>query len=95
MTLTKADLIDFLYNQAGLSKKKSTQAVESFLEIIKQTLGNGEDVLISRFGKFSVKEKNQRKGRNPRTGEDLMLPSRRVVRFKCSGLLRDKINGNE
>ncbi len=93
MALTKADLIDSMYNQVGLSKIKSSQLVESILEIIKRTLENGEDVLISGFGKFSVKEKNKRKGRNPQTGEDLMLDSRRVVTFKCSGVLRDKING--
>ncbi len=93
MTLTKEDLIDSIYNQVGLPKKKSLQLVESILEIIKRTLENGEDVLISGFGKFSVKEKNKRKGRNPHIGEDLMLDSRRVVTFKCSGALRDKING--
>jgi integration host factor subunit alpha len=72
---------------------KSTQLVESFLEIIKKSLENGEDILISGFGKFSVKEKNERKGRNPQTGEDLILKSRRVVTFRCSESLRDKING--
>jgi len=69
MILTKEDLIDSIYNQVGLSKNKSTQLVESFLEIIKKSLENGEDILISGFGKFSVKEKNERKGRNPQTGE--------------------------
>ena len=93
MTLTKQDLINSIYNQVGLPKKKSSQLVESILEIIKRTLENGEDVLISGFGKFSVKEKNKRKGRNPQTGEDLMLDSRRVVTFKCPGVFRDKING--
>jgi len=92
MTLTKADLIDSMYNQVGLSKAKSTQVVESFLEIIKETLENGEDVLISGFGKFSVKDKNQRRGRNPQTGENLTLESRRVVTFRCSRRLRDKIS---
>ena len=72
---------------------KSTQLVESFLEIIKKSLENGEDILISGFGKFSVKEKNERKGRNPQTGEDLILKSRRVVTFRCSESLRDTING--
>ena len=72
---------------------KSAQLVESFLEIIKKSLENGEDILISGFGKFSVKEKNERKGRNPQTGEDLILKSRRVVTFRCSESLRDKING--
>ena len=93
MALTRADLIDSIYNQVGLSKNKSVQLIESLLETIKRTLENGEDVLISGFGKFSVKEKNERRGRNPQTGEDLMLDSRRVVTFKCSGNLRDKING--
>ena len=92
MTLTKADLIDSIYNQVGLSKTRSTLVVESLLEIIKNTLENGEDVLISGFGKFCVKEKRERRGRNPHTGEDLMLDERRIVRFKCSGRLRDKIN---
>jgi len=93
MTLTKENLIDSIYNQVGLPKKNSLQLVESILEIIKRTLENREDVLISGFGKFSVKEKNERRGRNPQTGEDLILGERRVVRFRCSGRLRDKING--
>ena len=93
MTLTKQDLIDSIYNQADLPKKESSQLVESILEIIKRTLEGGEDVLISGFGKFCVKDKRKRRGRNPQTGEDLMLGERRVVTFKCSGPLRDKING--
>jgi integration host factor subunit alpha len=93
MTLTKADLIDSTHNQVGLSKTKSAQMVDSLLEIIKKTLESGEDILISGFGKFSVKEKNDRRGRNPHTREDLMLDARRVVTFRCSGVLRDKING--
>jgi integration host factor subunit alpha len=93
MTLAKANLIESIYDQVGLSKTKSTQVIESALEIIKKTLENGEDVLISGFGKFSVKDKRGRRGRNPHTGEDLMLDARRVVTFKCSGVLRDKING--
>jgi len=92
MTLTKADLIDSMYNQVGLSKPKSAEVVDSLLEIIKQTLENGEDILISGFGKFCVKEKRKRRGRNPATEEDLMLDARRVVTFRCSGLLKDKLN---
>ncbi len=65
------------------------------LEIIKRPLDSGEDVLISGFGKFIVKDKSERRGRDPQTGNDLMLGSRRVVIFKCSGVLRDKINGAE
>ena len=66
--------------------------MKTFIEIIKSTLETGEDVLISGFGKFCVREKNERKGRNPATGNDLMLSPRKVVTFKCSGKLRDRIN---
>ena len=93
MTLKKADLIDSTYNQVGLSKPKSAQVVDSLLEIIKKTLENSEDVLVSGFAKFCVKEKGKRRGRNPQTGNDLMLGERRVVLFRCSGRLRDRING--
>jgi len=67
--------------------------VETLLEVAKKTLEEGEDVLISGFGKFCVKEKDARRGRNPQTGDDLTLESRRVVTFKCSRALKDKING--
>jgi len=93
MSLTKAHLADSIHNQLGFPKNQSVQALESILEIIKETLEKGEDVLISGFGKFCVKEKRERRGRNPQIGEDLMLRSRRVVGFKCSGKLRDKMNG--
>ena len=93
MSLTKERIIDTICNSTDLSKMESRQAVESLLEAIKKTLESGEDVLISSFGKFSVKEKNERRGRNPATGNDLTLGARRVVKFKCSGRLRDKING--
>ena len=92
MSITKAHLTDSIHNRLGLPKNQSIQTVESILEIIKRTLENGEDVLITGFGKFFVKEKKKRRGRNPATGEDLMLGSRRVVGFKCSGKLRDKMN---
>ena len=92
MSITKAHLADSIHNQLGLPQNQSIQAVESILEIIKKTLENGEDVLITGFGKFYVKEKRKRRGRNPQTGEDLMLGSRRVVRFKCSGKLRERMN---
>jgi integration host factor subunit alpha len=92
MALTKAQIINTIQNHLGLPRKKSTEIVETLLEIIKTTLADGEDVLISGFGKFCVKEKNERKGRNPATGEDMMLDPRKVVTFKCSGKLREKIN---
>jgi len=92
MSFTKAHLADSIHDQLGLPKNQSVKVLESIIEIIKKTLENGEDVLITGFGKFYVKEKKKRRGRNPATGEDLMLGSRRVVRFKCSGKLRDKMN---
>ena len=95
MTLTKAKLIDSIRKQAGLPKPKSAQVIESFLEIIMRTLENGEDVLISGFGKFCVREKRERGRRNPQTGNDLMLGERRVVTFRCSGRLRDRISGKK
>ena len=92
MTLTKSDIIDSIYNQCGFSRSKSTQLVEATLEIIKSSLESGESILISGFGKFEVKDKHPRNGRNPQTGTDLMLDARRVVTFKCSGVLKDKVN---
>ncbi|MFZ1202662.1 MAG: integration host factor subunit alpha [Desulfobacterales bacterium] len=82
-------------HELGFTKKKSVDTVESLLEIIKTTLERGEDVLISGFGKFCVKEKNKRRGRNPATGSDLILRERKVVTFKCSGKLRNKINRSD
>ena len=93
MTLTKVNLADSIYEQLDSSKTKSAQLVESLLEAIKETLENGEDILISGFGKFCVKEKNERRGRNPATGEDWAIGARRVVTFRCSTVLKDKMNG--
>ena len=95
MTLTKIQIIEAIQNQTGFSKNKSSDILETFLEIIKNTLATEEDVMISGFGKFCVKEKNERKGRNPATGEDLMLAARKVVTFKCSGKLREGINSKK
>jgi integration host factor subunit alpha len=77
----------------ALTKYRSVELVESVLEIIKKSLENGEDVLISGFRKFCVKNKRERKGRNPQTGDDMTLKQRRVVTFRSSGVLRDKVNG--
>ncbi|HHP7234909.1 MAG TPA: integration host factor subunit alpha [Desulfobacterales bacterium] len=92
MTLTKADIIETVYSELDLSKNRSTELVEQLLEIIKHTLASGDDVMISGFGKFQVQNKRQRRGRNPATGESMMLSPRKVVTFKCSRKLRDKIN---
>ena len=93
MTLTKKDIIDSIYDNRGFSKLKSFELTESVLETIKNTLISGEDVLISGFGKFCLKGKNERRGRNPATGNDLILKARRVITFRCSGVLNDKMNG--
>jgi integration host factor subunit alpha len=92
MALTKTDLIQKITSQNGFIKGKSSEIVESLIEIIKSSLESGENILITGFGKFCVKEKKQRIGRNPITGEDMMLRPHRVVRFRCSGKLRNKIN---
>ena len=94
MALTKSEIVTSVH-ELGFTKKKSVEVIESLLEIIKRTLESSEDVLISGFGKFCVKDKAKRRGRNPATGEDLMLRGRRVVTFKCSGKLRQKIDGLE
>ena len=93
MTLTKAHIVETLAEQNGYTKKQSVQMVETLLELIKRSLESGEDVLLSGFGKFCVKKKKQRRGRNPSTGEDMTLEPRKVVTFTCSRKLRDKING--
>ena len=93
MTLTKAMIVDAIHDQLGYPKNKSAEMLEMLLELIKKNLEKGEDVLISGFGKFCVKDKNERRGRNPATGADMVLDQRRVVTFRCSHLLREKING--
>jgi len=93
MTLTKAQIIEEISNKDGFTKKKSIEIVETLLDIIKGTLESGDDVLISGFGKFCVKKKKERRGRNPATGDDMMLSARNVITFKCSSKLRDMING--
>jgi integration host factor subunit alpha len=93
MTLTKAHIVDAIADQIGYPKNHSSEIVETLLEIIKKGLESGDDVLISGFGKFCVKEKAERRGRNPSTGEDMMMKPRKVVVFRWSRRLRDKING--
>jgi integration host factor subunit alpha len=91
MAVTKDDIVARIHED-GFSKKQAVDLVEALIEIMKATLQKEDDILISGFGKFCVKRKNQRRGRNPATGEDLMLRERRVITFKCSGKLRHKIN---
>jgi integration host factor subunit alpha len=93
MTFTKVEITDNINRKTDFRKSDANQAVETILEIIKLALESGESVLITGFGKFCLKEKNERRGRNPVTGKDLTLGARRVVAFKCSSVLRNKING--
>jgi integration host factor subunit alpha len=92
MALTKADIVSQLTNYFGFTKKQASDTTETLLEIIKSTLASGEDVLVSGFGKFCVKQKAERRGRNPATGGDMLLAPRRVVTFRCSVKLRERVN---
>ena len=92
MTLTKALIIESISKQTGFSKNKSAEVIQTIIETIKLSMESGDDVLISGFGKFCVKNKSERRGRNPATGEDMILSPRRVVTFRCSKCLRSKIN---
>ncbi len=94
MTLTKEHLINCLAEENGYSRFQGAELIETLIEIIKSRLSSGEDVLVSGFGKFCVRQKRERRGRNPATGESMVLAPRRVVTFKWSGRLRDKINGS-
>ncbi len=90
--MTKAEIVEQIYEQVGFSKKESAELVEKVFEAIKETLARGEKVKISGFGNFVVREKNERKGRNPQTGEEIRLPARRVLTFKPSLVLKNVLN---
>lgn len=93
MSYTKAQMIASIIAEMGFTKRKSIRVVEAFFETIKHSLESGDDVLISGFGRFCVRRKNERKGRNPATGEAMTLRPRKVVTFHCSRQLKDRING--
>lgn len=93
MTLTKAQIVNQVAQQSGITRNETIEIVEILMELMKSTLESGEDVMISGFGKFCVRNKRKRRGRNPATGDDLILDARRTVTFKCSGKLRDRVNG--
>jgi integration host factor subunit alpha len=95
MTLTKAQIAEQVWNKTDIPKGRSSELVDRVFEAIKQSLESGEDVLISGFGKFSVRDKMERRGRNPQTGEPITLAARKVVAFYCSGVLKDRINGRK
>lgn len=94
MTCTKTTLIEKIAERYDLKPSEAKDTLETLLEIIKSTLASGEDIMISGFGKFQVIDKAPRKGRNPATGDAMLLEKRRVVTFKCAGKLRDKMNAN-
>ncbi len=93
MTLTKAELIDSIYEKVGFSKKEAADLVELVFESMKEELCRGESIKISGFGKFRVRQKKSRMGRNPQTGEAMMISARKVLTFTPSRILRDGING--
>ena len=86
--LTKADIVEAVQSKVGLSKQITAQIVTDLLEIIKDSLQNGENVKISGFGNFEVRQKQARRGRNPQTGDPIIIPARRVLTFKPSQVLR-------
>ena len=95
MSLTKIDIIESVYDQLGIPKKDCVNIVESVFEIIKEDLGKGTNVKISGFGKWMIKSKNKRKGRNPQTGETMTIDARRIVTFKPSAMLKDALNSED
>jgi integration host factor subunit alpha len=92
MTLTKANLAQAVFTKIDYEKWRSAELVDTVLEVIKETLESGEDVLISGFGKFSIRKEQECRGRNPQIGEPIMISPRKVVTFKYAGVLKDKIN---
>lgn len=90
--MTKADLVGVICEQTRLSRIEATETLEALLEIIKATLEAGEEVKVSGFGKFEVKKKNERRGRNPQTGEEITIDSRKILTFKQSGILKNRLN---
>jgi integration host factor subunit alpha len=90
--LTKAQLVESVFAKNLFTRTESTQIIETLFELMKQSLEEGDDLLITGFGRFCVREKQQRRGRNPQTGEPVVLAPHKVVTFKCSGVLREKMN---
>ena len=92
--MTKADLVEGFYLLADFTKKESAEIVDSVFDLLKSTLSTGENIKISGFGSFEVKEKTSRRGRNPQTGEAIEIASRRILTFKPSAVLKSAMNGN-
>jgi len=95
LTITKTTIIEKISEKINLGPSRAKDTVEHLLEIMKSALASGEDIMLSGFGRFQVNDKKPRKGRNPATGASMILDKRRVVTFKCSGKLKDRINGGK
>jgi integration host factor subunit alpha len=91
--LTKVELVDAIQAVSGMTKLEGGEVLEALLEIIKDTLAEGEDIKIAGFGKFAVKEKSDRRGRNPQTGEQITIKARRILTYQASAMLKKRING--
>ncbi len=92
MTMTKAGIVNSVYERVGVTKKEASDYVEAVFETMKETLEDGDSIKVSGFGKFEVRQKGERVGRNPRTGVEIMIPERKVLRFKVSQVLKDDLN---
>ncbi len=90
--MTKADMVELVYEQIGVSKREAARIVEMIFDVIKETLERGENVKISGFGSFNIQHKKPRRGRNPQTGEEITISARRVLSFKVSNVLREQLN---
>lgn len=94
VTLTKANIVDVVYDRTQVTKKEASEYVNELFELMKEALEDGEEIKVSGFGKFEVRRKGERVGRNPRTGDEIVIPERKVLRFKVSQVLKDELNGN-
>lgn len=92
VTLTKANIVDVVYDKTQVTKKEASDYVNDLFELIKEALEDGEEIKVSGFGKFEVRKKGERIGRNPRTGDEIVIPQRKVLRFKVSQVLKDELN---
>jgi len=90
--MTKADIVEKIYEKVGFSKKESAELVETVFDLIKSTLEDGDKIKIAGFGNFVVKEKSDRRGRNPQTGEEITIVARKILTFKPSQVLKSAIN---
>ena len=90
--MTKADMVELVYEQIGVSKREAARIVETIFDIVKETLERGENVKISGFGSFNIQHKKPRRGRNPQTGEEITISARRILSFKVSNVLREQLN---